>query len=457
VSARFNAAWLERHRVDVSTLRRTDIVGIGHVLREIDGLVARFREPERAAAMGLEPPRGILLWGDPGTGKTLSARHLAASLGAGIPFYEVSADELTPDRVRGALRHLAATHPRSVLYLDEVDTFGMFRDHDGHSPETRLLLTATLAALDGLVATDGPLVVAASNRAPRSLDPALVRPGRLGFAIEFGLPDEEEREQLLALFARPLPVAEELDWRDAAKLTRYRTPADLRGIVADAASIAFAVGHAAVGPDDVANALRRNGHVEPEPEPEIARPALRRRLAVHEAGHVAVAVTLRGPAWVHAVRIRQSDGETSLGSEGSRDDRRADDESRDSLVVAFGGIAAERAILGEPSSGGRDDIELVTGLALDRFATGVTDGRAPLDLDAFGLNLPEAIKDAAGTAVVAQVGAARERAIAIVATNVAAIGRFAEVLDAAGQLTGEGLAEAIGDAGFSGPGGGVGW
>jgi ATP-dependent 26S proteasome regulatory subunit len=99
VSARFNAAWLERHRVDVSTLRRTDIVGIGHVLREIDGLVARFREPERAAAMGLEPPRGILLWGDPGTGKTLSARHLAASLGAGIPFYEVSADELTPDRV----------------------------------------------------------------------------------------------------------------------------------------------------------------------------------------------------------------------------------------------------------------------------------------------------------------------------------------------------------------------
>ena len=452
MSARFSPAWLERHRVDVSTLRRTDIVGIGHVLREIDGLVARLREPERAASMGLETPRGILLWGAPGTGKTLTARHLAASLGAGIPFYEVSADELTPDRVRGGLRYLATTHPRSVLYMDEVDTFGMHRDdHESHSPDTRLLLTATLAALDGLVATAGPLVVAASNRSPGRLDPALVRPGRLGFAIEFGLPDEEERAQLLALFARPLPIEEGLDWSDAAKLTRYRTPADLRGIVADAAAIAFAAGHAAVGPDDVAAALRRNGHVEPEPEPEVARPALRRRLAVHEAGHVAVAVTLRGPSWVHAVRIRASDGETTLGPDGSRDDRRADDETRDALVVAFGGIAAERAILGEPSSGGRDDIELATEIALDRFATGVTDERAPLDLGAFGRNLPVALKAAAGSAVVEQVGAARERASAIVAANVEAIRRFAEALDAAGQLTGAGLAEAIAQAGFRAP------
>src|SRR5512140_1982901 len=93
MALRFTASWLEGHRVDVSTLRRSDIVGIGHVLAEVDALVARLRDPIRAAAMGAEPPRGILLWGEPGYGKTLVARHAAASLSTGddgdsVPFYE---------------------------------------------------------------------------------------------------------------------------------------------------------------------------------------------------------------------------------------------------------------------------------------------------------------------------------------------------------------------------------
>jgi cell division protease FtsH len=166
MSRAFTPEWLESHRVDVAALRRADVVGIGHALAEIDALSARLREPERAAAMGLTPPRGILLWGDPGLGKTLCARYLAASLGDAVPFYEVSADELTPDRIRGSLRHLAAAHPRSVLYVDEIDTIGMSRDYGGHDPETRMRLTSLLAALDGLTATDGPVVIASSNRPP---------------------------------------------------------------------------------------------------------------------------------------------------------------------------------------------------------------------------------------------------------------------------------------------------
>src|SRR6476659_2300917 len=99
----FTATWLEAHRVDVAALRHDLVIGIGHVLTEIDGLVDRLRDPARAAAFGLTPPRGILFWGKPGLGKTLCARYLASRLGNDVPSYEVSADELTPERIRGTL------------------------------------------------------------------------------------------------------------------------------------------------------------------------------------------------------------------------------------------------------------------------------------------------------------------------------------------------------------------
>lgn len=115
-------AWLEEHRVDVSRLAPEDIIGIGHVTAEVHGLVARLRDPQRAERMGVETPRGILFHGEPGLGKTLVARSVARALGDSVPFYEVSADELTPARIRGAIAYLARAHPRSVLYIDEIDS-----------------------------------------------------------------------------------------------------------------------------------------------------------------------------------------------------------------------------------------------------------------------------------------------------------------------------------------------
>lgn len=259
MTARFRATWLEAHRVDVTTLRRTDIVGIGHVMAEVDALAARLRDPDVAAAMGLEEPRGVLLWGDPGLGKTLVARHIAGSLGPNVPFFEVSADELSPDRIRGALRYLATTYPRSVLYLDEVDTFGMARDYAGHDPDTRLLLTATLAALDGLVATPGPVVIASSNRSPVFLDAALVRAGRLGIRIRFDAPNEAERAELLALFARSTPLEDDVDWMHAARLSRGMTPATLSQVVATAAGLALADGRSRLANSDISTSVARDG------------------------------------------------------------------------------------------------------------------------------------------------------------------------------------------------------
>lgn len=445
MSTKFTAAWLESHRVDVGSLRRADVVGIGHVLGEIDALVARLRDPGRAAAMGLEPPRGILLHGSPGLGKTLIARYLAASLGPQVPFYEVSADELTPERIRGVLRHLAAAHPRSVLYADEIDSIGMARDYGGHDPDTRMRLTALLAALDGLTATDGPVVIASSNRPPDHLDAALTRSGRLGFKIRFDAPDEDERVELFALFTRAIPQDTDIDWRNAARLTRGKSPADLRQMVEDAASLALAADRDAISMADMLAAIRRDGAVEPDP-PGAA--AVRWRMAVHEGGHVAVCVALRGPSWVYSVRLGVVDGETAFGDDQVPQAMRPDDENRDALIVSFGGIAAERATLGEAASGGGSDVSAATTIALERVGAGLSDEVTPIDLDQLERNVAEALKTELAVDLANQVEVARARATAIVAANVEPIRRFAAILETAGELTGDALQVAIADVAF---------
>lgn len=448
MSDEFTPAWLESHRVDLAALRHDEVVGIGHVLTEIDGLVARLRDPGRATAFGLVPPRGILFWGPPGVGKTLCARYLATRLGDDVPFYEVSADELTPERIRGTLRYLADAHPRSVLYADEIDTIGMARDHPGHDPDTRLRLTALLAALDGLRPTDGPIVIAASNRPPHQLDKALVRAGRLGIRVRFDAPDEAERAELIRLFTRALPTDAEIDWEHLARLTRGSSPADLRQAAEDAAGLAFAAGRTAVGTADLIAAVRRAGRIEPEPEGVVE---VRRRVAVHEAGHVAACIALRGPGFVYAVRMGVVEGSTSYGDERVPDALRPDDMARDGLVIAFAGTAAERQLLGEASAGGASDVSSATYAALRRIGAGLTDASTPVDFEHLGRNVAESLKTELAVDLAGQLSTARDRARSIVATNVVPISRFASQLEAAGELTGDSLGRAIADAGFVGP------
>jgi cell division protease FtsH len=441
------SAWLEAHRVDVSGLKREDIVGIGHVTTEIGNLVVRLREPERASAMGVESPRGILFWGAPGLGKTLVARWVAVALGESVPFYEVSADELTPARIRGALAELSRNHPRSVLYIDEIDTFGMARDYGGHDPKTRLLLTATLAALDGLRPSGGPVVIASSNRSPGHLDVALVRSGRLGFKVAFDHPTEYEREALLRLFARRIPCAVRMGWRDAARLTRNSTPADLRQLMADAAGLALAAGRDRVRAADLRLAIRRSGRIEPEETVLRDWP----RMAIHEAGHVAVAVALRGPSWVYAVKLGVAGGATNVGDEERDSSDWPDDELVDTFAVGFGGLAAERLLLGSATEGSSADMSTITRRALDRFAAGLSE-EIPVAPEPFDKMLAESTKESMARAARSVIEEGQRRAGEIVAANEHAIRRFADVLVAAGELTGPSLFRAIGAAGFSQPG-----
>ena len=447
--APFTQRWLEAHQVRLEPLDRDRVIGIGHAMAEIDSLLVRLREPARAALLGAVPPRGILFHGDPGTGKTLLARYLAASLGPDVPLYEVGSDELSPDRLRGGVRWLAATHPQSVLFIDEADSWAVARSYPSHSPSTRLLLTAALSALDGLVPAQGPVVVVATNRHPMELDDALVRSGRLGIHIAFELPDEDERAALLELFLGGRPTVGMLDTRRAARLTRGKTPADLRAFVEDSAGLALAAGRDAITDDDLIAAVRRGGDVVPDADEQ--NPARRWRTAVHEASHVAAGTVLRGAGWIFSVMLDASGGRTNLGSEDVHDADRPDDELRDSLVVAFAGTAGEAAVLGDPTLGGVTDVSLATGLAIQRLTAGFDLHHPPIDLDHLGRNVPESLKASLGDQTAETLGGARETARRIVAANVDAIVAFATALDRAGELTGDELTAAIEAAGFQSP------
>ncbi|HEX7949772.1 MAG TPA: AAA family ATPase [Candidatus Limnocylindrales bacterium] len=443
---KFTDRWLEQHLMEPVFVPRDGIVGIGHVLTEIDSLIARLDDPGLTHSLGLDLPRGILLWGDPGLGKTLAARYLASRLGAAVPFYEISSDELSPDRLRGAVRYLADHHDRSILYLDEIDQWAMDRSHyEIHSPATRLLLIAALSAFDGLRPTAGPIIVASSNRSPESLDAALTRAGRLGVHISFDYPDEAQRVALLELFIAGRPTVGTIDLERAARVTRGRTPADLRAIIDDAYGLAIADARRAVHEADLEAAVRRAGGIIPN-DP-LTDPELRRRMAVHEAGHVAVGVALRSSAWIYGVSLGPAGGKTHLGNEDEMSSWRSEAEHRDLITASFGGVAAERLILEDgPSFGGDTDLATATRLATSLFDAGLATTIAPVALDMLGARTPEVLRRAEGREVALLLERAQVLAMLIVARSRDGILDFAARLAERTELTGDELRDAIAGA-----------
>ena len=353
MATKFTPAWLELHRVDVSSLRRADVVGIGHVLGEIDASWRDSAIRTERRPWVFEPPRGILLHGEPGLGKTLMARYLAASLASTSRSTKSAPTSSTPERIRGALRHLAAAHPRSVLYADEIDTIGMARDFSGHDSDTRMRLTALLAALDGLTATDGPVVIASSNRPPYVLDAALTRSGRLGFKVRFDAPDEDERIELFMLFTRQVPSS------PGDRLASCRT--------ADSGQEpgGFAPDHRGRGVLAlVPTATRSRLSTSSRPSVATGGSSLSRRIprtsatgspSMRLATSPSASLARRSPGGL-AVRLGVTEGHTLFGDERVPRAMRGDDENRDAIIVSFGGVAAERAILGEAASGGGSDV-----------------------------------------------------------------------------------------------------
>ena len=432
--------WLAEHRVSSAPITTSDVVAVGHAVAEISSLAQRFSRADGLTAIGAEIPRGFLFHGPPGTGETLCARLFSSLLAPDIPMYEVSADELTPELVRDLFRSLADR--RCVLYLDEIDHVARSRDDFRHDPQSRQILIALLAGIDGIRPLHGPVVIASSSDPPARLDAALMRGGRLGIWVEFGLPEEVERIALLEYFAATRQFAGEMAWREVAVLTADASPADLRELLNDAAGIAWTHDRELPTQEDVEAAARRRGRVRGEP---VLDSIARLRTAIHEAGHVAVAVGLLGEDRVLQVTLTGHGGYTHLAELGGPDYAF---DLQQQAVVSFGGTIAEDLVWGLASEGARHDFHIVTDIALRLAAFGQLRDFPPVSVEKLE-TLSEELRRRLDRAVIAFAQEAHDKAFNLLYPQIKPLERFADLLvKADGSLHGQSLRDALKAAGF---------
>jgi cell division protease FtsH len=432
--------WLAAHRIDPATLDSQPVVDIGGIQSELESIAQRFEHPEIVAAAGASLPRGVLLMGPAGVGKTTWARWLAKRL-AGMDLYEVGPEELTADRIRDAFAVLR--DKRSILFIEDVDLFGLDRSKFGATDRSGGVTKALLGAMDGLVGSPWPLVIGATTAYKVFLEPALIRAGRLGIHITLEVPQTGERLYLLRAFASSRAIASDVDWDAIAELTAGWTPADLRQALDDAFGVAVAGGRLIVEAADIKTAFGRRGAIEPTTEAWDPW-----RTAVHESGHVAVALALEGPKFIRSVSIKPSGGMTKTGEDGQAMADLPADRVRSMFAVAYGGLEAEKAVLGNGTLGALDDVRTATHDIEVFIACGLEDGFPPIDLHEIKHMASERLKSLHSVAVTRIADQARDTATAIVAANRGSIETFANQLVERSDLSGRELSRALEAAGF---------
>jgi cell division protease FtsH len=364
-----------RHKVyDRKDLRTTfaDVAGLDEAVEELREVVDFLKQPERYARLGARIPKGVLLAGPPGTGKTLLARAVAGE--ADVPFFYLSGSDfvelfvgLGAARVRELFEEAKAKAP-CLVFIDEIDTIGKSRAgpyaaYGGHD-EREQTLTQLLSEMDGFDSSGGVIIMAATNR-PEVLDPALLRPGRFDRQIVVDRPDRRGRAAILAVHARRVKLAPDVDLDVVAARTPGFAGAELANVINEAALLAARRSKPAVGMAELEEAIDRVS-MGLERRSRVISPNERRRVAYHELGHALVAIASPGADPVHRVSIVPR-GVAALGvtQQLPADDRYliSQPELEDRLAVMMGGRAAERLVFGDLSSGAANDLQQATTLA----------------------------------------------------------------------------------------------
>jgi cell division protease FtsH len=346
-----------------------DVAGIDEAKQELQEIVDFLKNPEKFQALGARIPRGVLLVGAPGTGKTLLAKAVAGE--AGVPFFSISGSDFVEmfvgvgaSRVRD-LFDQAKKHAPCIVFVDEIDAVGRQRGAGlgGGHDEREQTLNQLLVEMDGFEGTTGIIVVAATNR-PDILDSALLRPGRFDRQVVIDRPDVLGREQILSVHARGKPLAKDIELKILAKRTPGFTGADLSNLINEAALLAARADKREIEMRDLELAIDKV-IAGPEKKTRIISAKEKEMTAYHEVGHALMCILLKNAHPLHKVSIIPRGFALGLTMFFPEDDILTQTRSQliDQIGVSLGGRIAEEVIYSEITTGAHDDLEKCTKMA----------------------------------------------------------------------------------------------
>ena len=346
-----------------------DVAGIEEAKEELEEIIQFLRDPKRFTRLGGRIPKGVLLMGAPGTGKTLLARGVAGE--AGVPFFSISGSDFVEmfvgvgaSRVRDLFEQGKKNAP-CIIFIDEIDAVGRHRGAGlgGGHDEREQTLNQLLVEMDGFESNEGVILIAATNR-PDVLDPALLRPGRFDRRVVVNRPDVRGREQILKVHTRRVPLDSDVDMAVIARGSPGFSGADLENLVNEAALLAARRGRDVVTMTDF-EAAKDKVLMGTERRSMIISERERRTTAYHEAGHALVARLLPGTDPVHKVTIIPRGRALGLTQQLPAEDRlsMSSQFAENQIAIMMGGRVAEELIFDQITTGAGQDIEVATDLA----------------------------------------------------------------------------------------------
>lgn len=421
-----------------TNVKFSDVAGLDEEKNELIEIVDFLKNPKKFQNMGAKIPKGILLYGKPGTGKTLIAKAIAGE--ANVPFISMSGSEfiemfagLGASRVRKLFEKAKKIAP-CIVFIDEIDAIGSRRtSNSGSESENNQTLNQLLVEMDGFESNETIIVLAATNR-PEMLDKALLRPGRFDRQVTIPAPDLLGREEILKLYTKDKKIAKDIDLKELAGDTAGFTGAELSNLLNESAIIATRNNHKVIEKEDIETAVKKIT-VGLEKHNRVVSEKDKKLTAYHEAGHAVVSKFLETQDNVKEISIipRGLTGGYTMYKTNEDKFYVSKTELEEKMVALLGGRAAEKIALNDISTGASNDIEVATGIARDMITVyGMSNSLGPISLkvdEPYELQIfGEGITDEVGAQVKQLVDNAYIEAQKILLDNIQILHQVAQTL-----------------------------